>query len=132
MASLPPRLPNEQPPHKLSTAGNVQQATAKVNRFAKRDPALYPLSAIVIGIFGVAGYFMMKKNTEPEPARKLMSRGVVNPWDSVDKHDTHPSQVASFKYRYKTRDGHMEDSHPTLNEDVRNLKDTAAHKYHTN
>lgn len=66
-----------------------------------------------------------------------MADGVVNPWDSTDKHDTHPSyvplitshplyadqdrQVAAFKYRHKTREGHMEDSLPTLNTDVRNV-----------
>ena len=45
-------------PHNLSQAAHIQQATQKVNRFAKRDPALYPLSAIVIGALGIAGYFL--------------------------------------------------------------------------
>lgn len=45
-------------PHKLSQRANIQQATHKVNRFAKRDPALYPLSFIVVGAFAVAGYFL--------------------------------------------------------------------------
>lgn len=45
-------------PHKLSTAQNIKTASANVNRFAKRDPALYPLSIIVVGALGVAGYFL--------------------------------------------------------------------------
>ena len=43
-------------PHTLSSAAHIQQATQKVNRFAKRDPSLYPLSFIVIGILATAGY----------------------------------------------------------------------------
>ncbi|WVR09315.1 hypothetical protein IAU60_006380 [Kwoniella sp. DSM 27419] len=130
MSSLPPR-PNNADPHTLSHGANLQQATQNVNRFAKRDPALYPLAIIVTGILGVAGFFFMTKASEPEPARKLMSTGMVNPWESSDKHDTHPSQVAQFKYRYKTRDGHYEDSHPTLNSSMEQLKKDAAHKFST-
>ncbi|WVF67680.1 hypothetical protein IAT40_002439 [Kwoniella sp. CBS 6097] len=130
MSSLPPR-PNNVDPHHLSQAGNLQQATKNVNRFAKRDPALYPLSIIVTGILGVAGYFFMTKASETEPQRKLMADGMVNPWDNKNQHDTHPSQVAQFKYRYKTRDGHFEDAHPTLNQTVEHLKQDASHKFRT-
>ncbi|WWC90370.1 uncharacterized protein L201_005303 [Kwoniella dendrophila CBS 6074] len=130
MSSLPPRQPQSDP-HNLSHAGNLQQATKNVNRFAKRDPALYPLSIIVTGILGVAGYFFMTKASEPEPTRKLMAEGMVNPWDANKKQDLMPSQTAQFKYRYKTRDGHFEDAHPTLNHTVEQLKEDAAHKFRT-
>lgn len=40
--------------------------------------------------------------------------GLVTPWDETNKLDTHPSKVAEFKYRHKTRAGHYEDSLPTL------------------
>jgi hypothetical protein len=105
-------------PHNLSRTAHVQQATAKVNRFAKRDPALYPLSAIVIAALGVAGYFFTSKAAGTDlPERKLQQHGMVNPWDDSNKHDTR-SKVAEFKYRHKTRDGHYEDSLPTLNQDT--------------
>jgi hypothetical protein len=42
----------------MSQAANLQHATQKVNRFAKRDPALYPLSIIVAGGLCAAGYFL--------------------------------------------------------------------------
>ncbi|RSH85712.1 hypothetical protein EHS25_003853 [Saitozyma podzolica] len=123
MSSLPPREHDR---------ANIQQATHKVNRFAKRDPALYPLSFIVVGAFAAAGYFFMTKSAEPDAQRSLVRGGMVNPWESTDKQDTHPSAVAAFKYRHKTREGHYEDSLPALNEDVRNLKDQVQHKFHTN
>jgi hypothetical protein len=102
-------------PHKMSQAANHQHATQKVNRFAKRDPALYPLSFIVAGGLCAAGYFLyvtsslpffsffllapnritlipsMSKTTSGETHTKLMADGVVNPWDNTSKHDTHPS-----------------------------------------
>jgi hypothetical protein len=102
-------------PHKMSQAANLQHATQKVNRFAKRDPALYPLSFIVAGGLCAAGYFLyvtsflpffsffllapnritlipsMSKTTSGETHTKLMADGVVNPWDNTSKHDTHPS-----------------------------------------
>lgn len=83
------------------------------------------------GIFGVAGYMFWKKSAEPEPVKKLVSTGIVNPWDSADKLDTYPSSVAQFKYRYKTRDGHYEDAYPTLNQSMEHLKDNNPHKYRT-
>ncbi|RXK36931.1 hypothetical protein M231_05764 [Tremella mesenterica] len=65
----------------------------------------------------------MSKASEPEPHRALVQNGMVNPWDHKDSHDVHPSSTAMFKYRHKTREGHMEDSLPALNEDVRKLKE---------
>lgn len=44
-------------PYKLSMQGNIKQASSMVNRMARRDPALYPLSFILVGIAGVTGYF---------------------------------------------------------------------------
>ena len=52
------------------------------------------------------------------PERTLQMHGMVNPWDSTDKHETHPSKVAEFKYRHKTREGHYEDSLPVLNQET--------------
>ncbi|KAK4689635.1 hypothetical protein P7C73_g466, partial [Tremellales sp. Uapishka_1] len=131
MSSLPPRQ-NNADPHKLSTAGNLQQATNKVNRFAKRDPALYPLSFIVVGIIGVAGYFFMSKASQPEADKAFIARGsIVNPWDDKSKHDTHPSSVAAFKYRYMNKAGVMEDSPPAVSGDKLNISDATAHKFKT-
>ncbi|ORY32148.1 hypothetical protein BCR39DRAFT_524347 [Naematelia encephala] len=113
MSSVPPPQPQADP-HSLSHAAHLQQATKNVNRFAKRDPALYPLSFIVVGALGVAGYFFMSKTTEVEPHKKLVRDGIVHPWDDASKHDTHPSQLAAFKYRYKTRQGHFEDADPAM------------------
>jgi hypothetical protein len=44
-------------PSKLTSRGNIAQASSMVNRFARRDPALYPLSFVIVGIFAVTGYF---------------------------------------------------------------------------
>lgn len=52
-------------PHKMSQAANLQHATQKVNRFAKRDPALYPLSFIVAGGLCAAGYFLYVPSSSP-------------------------------------------------------------------
>ncbi|KAK1920996.1 hypothetical protein DB88DRAFT_501821 [Papiliotrema laurentii] len=130
MSSLPPRRPTVDP-HNLTTAQNLKQATQSVNRFAKRDPALYPLSAVVVGALAVAGYFFTKKSTQPDAARQLMRHGVVNPWDDESKHDT-GGAVANFKYRYRTREGHYEDHAPALNTEVRTLKNAAKHKFSAN
>lgn len=35
----------------------------------------------------------MGKAAEPEAHKKLMSSGVVHPWDDKAKHDTHPRWV---------------------------------------
>lgn len=61
----------------------------------------------------------MKKAFEPDAERRFVGR--VNPWEKEDQHDTAPGTVAAFKYRYKTRDGHMEDAMPTMNVDVRKV-----------
>lgn len=63
----------------------------------------------------------------------MQTNSVVQPWEANT--DTHPryvislivhdltiSATAAFKYRYKTRQGHMEDSLPTLNEDTRTVR----------
>lgn len=46
-------------PSKLSSVKNIQQGSSMVNRFAKRDPALYPLAFIMVGIAGATGYFFV-------------------------------------------------------------------------
>ncbi|ORX38161.1 hypothetical protein BD324DRAFT_619807 [Kockovaella imperatae] len=128
MSSLPPRQPTADP-HTLTHLQNAKQATQTVNRFAKRDPALFPLSIIMCLALGGAGYFFTRKASEPEPHRQLMANGVINPWDDQSKHDTHPSAVAAFKYRHKNRDGVYEDSLPALNTEVANLKNEAKFKF---
>lgn len=95
-----------------------------VNRMARRDPALYPLSFILVGIAGVTGYFAMQKAFEPDVERRFSQR--VNVWDGEDKHEVEPGTVAAFKYRYKTRDGHMEDAMPTMNVEVRKVGQTGS------
>lgn len=63
----------------------------------------------------------MTKASNPDPAKAFMqTNSVVQPWEANT--DTHPSATAAFKYRYKTRQGHMEDSLPTLNEDKRTVR----------
>ena len=52
------RFTRQADPHTLSHAQNVKQATHKVNQFAKRDPALFPLSIIMCLALGGAGYFL--------------------------------------------------------------------------
>lgn len=52
---------------------------------ARRDPALYPLSFIMVGIAAVTGYFMMAKTTETGLDRSMQQRGMVNPWDDESK-----------------------------------------------
>lgn len=49
-------------PSKLSSVKNIQQGSSMVNRFAKRDPALYPLAFIMVGIAGVTGYFFVSSH----------------------------------------------------------------------
>jgi hypothetical protein len=39
------------------------------------------------------------------------------------------SQLAAFKYRHQTREGHMEDSLPTLNQDVRDVSLSYCEEY---
>ncbi|CAE6528349.1 unnamed protein product [Rhizoctonia solani] len=53
MSSLPPRPP----------AHEAQSIPKHVNRFAKRDPQLYPLAAIMLATVGAAAYFLTAKPT---------------------------------------------------------------------
>ncbi|KAL1413494.1 hypothetical protein Q8F55_001268 [Vanrija albida] len=129
-SNQPQHLPTDKSPYKLSARGNVAQASSQVNRMARRDPALYPLAFCIVGAFAITGYFGMTNLANPDPATRLHSKGMVKPWDDPSKHDT-GGAVASFKYRYQTRDGHMEDGYPTMNQDVRKVKDDTPHKYHT-
>lgn len=43
---------------RLAQASNAGKAASTVNKYAKRDPALYPLLIIVGGIFATAGYML--------------------------------------------------------------------------
>jgi hypothetical protein len=45
---------------RLEQASHAGKAASTVNKFAKRDPALYPLILIVGGIFATAGYMLSK------------------------------------------------------------------------
>jgi hypothetical protein len=100
---------------RLSQASNAGKAASTVNKYAKRDPALYPLIIIVGGIFATAGYMLSTSSSAcrttindndtdsptscarwiasksgNDPARAFQ-RDVVNPWDESAKHDVHPS-----------------------------------------
>ncbi|BEI81490.1 hypothetical protein CcaverHIS002_0206500 [Cutaneotrichosporon cavernicola] len=130
-SSQPQHLATDVDPTKLSSYKNIQQASSQVNRMARRDPGLYPLAFIMVAVATVTGYFLMSKTTEPEEGRRMLARGMVNPWDDVNKQELGAGQVAAFKYRYRTRDGHMEDGYPTINVDVRKVKGDTEHKYHT-
>ncbi|KAG8964861.1 hypothetical protein FRC03_001248 [Tulasnella sp. 419] len=64
MASLPPR------------ENAARQSLPRMyNRFAKRDPQLYPLAAIMVTTLGVAGYFLTvrKPAQVPEPGKNFTS-----------------------------------------------------------
>ncbi|KAJ9100212.1 hypothetical protein QFC20_003956 [Naganishia adeliensis] len=124
MASLPPKPNASEIP-----AGQAAKAGASLNRFAKRDPALYPLLIVVGGIFCTAGYMLSSKATNTEPAKAFMKGKVINPWEDDSKLDVHPSQVAAFKYRYKSREGNMEDSPPIMSQSLRTLAGPASGKF---
>lgn len=72
-------------------ASQVGKTGATLNRFAKRDPALYPLLIVVGGIFCTAGYMLSTKASNVEPSKAFMRGKVVNPWDDDAKLDVHPS-----------------------------------------
>lgn len=38
---------------------NIKQGSSMVNRMAKRDPALYPLAFVMVGVAGACGYFFV-------------------------------------------------------------------------
>lgn len=63
----------------------------------------------------------MNKSMNVSGVEKNLRSGLVNPWDDSSKHDVTPGQVAAFKYRYKSRDGHMEDGYPVMNVDIRKV-----------
>ncbi|KAF8308672.1 hypothetical protein DL93DRAFT_2231445 [Clavulina sp. PMI_390] len=57
--------------------GVARNAAQQLNRAARRDPQLYPLMFIMLGVVGVGGYFLTNKagNTAKEPAHHLMPVG---------------------------------------------------------
>ena len=61
------------------------------------------------------------KSSAVDPAKKFMTGSPTNNWEDSSKLDVHPSQVAAFKYRYKNKQGVMEDSLPTMNSEIRNV-----------
>lgn len=69
------------------------------------------LHALVIGMMLTSS--ATKATGIDDPAKALTQHGLVAPWESSDKHDT-AGKVAEFKYRYKSREGHMMDAAPTL------------------
>ncbi|QRV71992.1 hypothetical protein RhiJN_00006 [Ceratobasidium sp. AG-Ba] len=56
MSSLPPRQPGHE----------AQSIPKQMNRFAKRDPQLYPLAAIVLGTVGFFGWYFSRNPTTAE------------------------------------------------------------------
>ncbi|QRV76884.1 hypothetical protein RhiJN_19729 [Ceratobasidium sp. AG-Ba] len=82
MSSLPPRTPG-----------------STFNRFAKRDPQLYPLAGIMLAITATAGYFLAQKSQTHDAARAF---GQVTPAWEAHKPGDH---VSEWKTRFKTRRG---------------------------
>lgn len=63
--------------------------------------------------------FSWTKSVEPEPVKKLVSTGIVNPWDSADKLETYPSYVElTFLRDYLLADALIVLS-PNLSTDIR-------------
>ncbi|KAG9102189.1 hypothetical protein FS749_013392 [Ceratobasidium sp. UAMH 11750] len=82
MSSLPPRAPG-----------------SMFNRFAKRDPQLYPLAAIMLAVTATGGYFLAQKSQTHDPARAF---GQVTPaWEAHKPGDN----VSEWKTRFKTKRG---------------------------
>ncbi|KAG8716676.1 hypothetical protein FRC12_022584 [Ceratobasidium sp. 428] len=82
MSSLPPRAPG-----------------STLNRFAKRDPQLYPLAAIMAIVIGAGGYFLAQKSQTHDAARAF---GQVTPaWEAHKPGDN----VSEWKTRFKTKRG---------------------------
>ncbi|EJT98986.1 hypothetical protein DACRYDRAFT_24092 [Dacryopinax primogenitus] len=83
MSSLPPR---EQGP---KTAGRV------FNRFAHRDPGLYPLAGIMFLVFAGAGFFLATKSQSPDVAKKFAVVQHPSEWQNT-------SRVEAWKTRVKS------------------------------
>lgn len=64
-------------------------------------------------------HFSWKKSAEPEPVKKLVSTGIVNPWDSADKLDTYPSCVKLTFWMIVSLADAMTAPLPNLSTDIR-------------
>ncbi|KAJ1310790.1 hypothetical protein OPQ81_009311 [Rhizoctonia solani] len=85
MASLPPR--------------GAPAPGSTLNRFAKRDPQLYPLAAIMLAITATGGYFLAQKSQTHDAAKSF---GTITPaWEAHKPGDN----VSEWKHRFKTRRG---------------------------
>ncbi|KAH7330712.1 hypothetical protein B0J17DRAFT_722394 [Rhizoctonia solani] len=83
MSSLPPR----------GAPGST------LNRFARRDPQLYPLAAIMLAITATGGYFLAQKSQTHDAAKSF---GTITPaWEAHKPGDN----VSEWKHRFKTRRG---------------------------
>ncbi|KAB5592995.1 Phosphatidylserine decarboxylase proenzyme [Ceratobasidium theobromae] len=77
----------------------VQAPGSTLNRFAKRDPQLYPLAAIMLAVAATGGYFLASKSQNHDPAKSF---GTITPaWEAHKPGDN----VSEWKHRFKTRRG---------------------------
>ncbi|QRW19661.1 phosphatidylserine decarboxylase family protein [Rhizoctonia solani] len=77
----------------------VQAPGSALNRFAKRDPQLYPLAAIMLAITATGGYFLAQKSQTHDAAKSF---GTITPaWEAHKPGDN----VSEWKHRFKTRRG---------------------------
>jgi len=68
MSSLPPR------------ETGPKSAGRTFNRFAMRDPALYPLAGIMFVVFAGAGFFLATKSQTHDAAKKFGT--IQTPWEA--------------------------------------------------
>jgi len=85
MSSLPPR---EEGP---------KSAARVFNRFAMRDPGLYPLAGIMFVVFAGAGFFLATKGSTQDAAKKFAV--VQAPWEGSSSGSG--SRVEQWKSRMK-------------------------------
>ncbi|CAE6472595.1 unnamed protein product [Rhizoctonia solani] len=77
----------------------VQAPGSTLNRFARRDPQLYPLAAIMLAVTATGGYFLAQKSQTHDPAKSF---GTITPaWEAHKPGDN----VSEWKHRFRTRRG---------------------------
>jgi len=82
MSSLPPREEGPKNPARM------------FNRFAMRDPGLYPLAGIMFVVFAGAGFFLATKSQTHDAAKKFAVAQGPRDWENG-------SRVEAWKTRAK-------------------------------
>ncbi|EIM20941.1 hypothetical protein WALSEDRAFT_32937, partial [Wallemia mellicola CBS 633.66] len=67
-------MSSPQPPNTQQTQKGARDTARTFNKFAKRDPALYPLAGIIGGIVVVAGFFLTSKTDTTKAERKFANQ----------------------------------------------------------